>query len=448
MSSYILMHRALNSLVAAVYDRRCLSKCHKHPADDVSPSRAKRPCCSSFLPFLFFFVWLLLFIGRAHAIDASFPAAWSGATGATDGLLLPVSDRSPVELFEQGITGRARVLYVPPGAKAPQGSYSASLTLYDNGSVHTFRGTGVPGADGSIQATWTYSGKTPGSVAVKLSRLPLDPQALILQGEAVVGSRRYPFFLVPEQYSKTVPFTASSAVTGPGVQSFFVQHPTLAVGAGSGFATIGADGTAKFAGILADGSKVSLSAPILVGGGRHFLAAAGVAGKGGFFGGWAHADRTQSESDWRGAALTAAVGQAPREGLDFLLAAFNPAAAPVLPWTRGLLHAEFNPYFFVATGTVAFDGRSRFAAEPRPDVADDDSRFLNGANASGVRINSLTLDPRKGLVKGLIGHLSGPAALRSTLTGALNQKSGVITGRIAPRTATDAPGFFDIRPNP
>ncbi len=396
------------------------------------------------LCFALFAAALLLVGGRASAFDASFPLAWSGATGATDEFLLPLADRFPAELFEQGLTGRARLLYTAPGTKSPDGAYSASLTLHDNGSVLTVRGSGVPAADGSIDATWTSSGKTPGSVGVKLTRLVTDPQAPLLQGEATVGLRRYPFFLVPEPYSKAVPYAGSSTVPGPGTYSFFIEHPLRATGTGSGFASISAAGMAKFAGTLADGSKVSLSAPILIGGGKHFLAVAGAAGKGGFFGGWAQGDRSQPDSDWHGVATTASAGQSAREGLQFLLSSFNPAAAPFLPWSRGRMHLEFNPYFFVANGTLAFDGRTRFIAEPRADVPNDDSRLLNGANASAVRINALTLDPRKGMVKGLIGHMSGPAVLRSTLTGALNQKSGVISGRIAPQTATDNPGFFDI----
>jgi hypothetical protein len=387
---------------------------------------------------------LFLVGSHASALDESFPLAWSGATGATDDFLPPFADRFPVDLFERGITGRARVLYVSPGPKSPDGAYSGSLTIYDNGSVLTFRGSGVPAADGSIEATWTSSGKTPSSVGVKLSRLATGPQALVLQGEATVGLSRYPFFIVPEPYSKTAPYDGSSSVPGPGTYSFFIEHPLLDTGSGSGFATIDSSGMAKFVGTLADGSKISLTAPILIAGGKHILAAAGLAGKGSFFGGWALGDRTQTDSDWRGVAMTASAGPSVHEGLSFLLSYFDPAAAPILPWSRGLMHLEFNPHFFVANGTVAFDGRTRFTADPRANVADDDSRLLNGANASGVRINALTLDPRKGTVKGLIGHMSGSAVFRSTLTGALNQKSGIITGRIAPQTDTDSPGFFDI----
>lgn len=395
---------------------------------------------------------LLLCAGRVLALDASIPLAWSGAAGATNSLLLPDANRSPVGLFEQGLTGRVNVLYVLPGKKAPEGAYSGSLTLYDNGSVVTFRGSGTPGPDGSIVASWISSGKTPGTVGIKLARLFTNPQAPFLYGDATIGSRKYPLFIVPQTYSKTAPFAGSSTVPGPGSQNFFVIHPRLATGTGTGFATIGTDGLAKFAGILADGSKVSASAPVLVGGGTHFLALAAPAGKGGFFGAWAHGDRARADSDWRGAAMTAALGKPERQGLQFLVSAVRSSAAgSSLPWSRGVLHIEFEliqpnetlPQKKLANGTVTFDGRSRLVPDPR--TPGDKSGILNGANASGLAVLSLTLDGLKGIAKGKVTYFNGPAVLFSSLTGALNYKSGVISGRMAPRSADETPGFFDVQ---
>lgn len=420
MSSYL---RALHDHVAAVYDRRCL----------------------------LFLSAILLFAAPACAIDTSFPLAWSGATGPSDGFLIPDASRSPVELFEEGLTGRARVLYTVPGKKAPNGAYSASLTLYDNGNVLTVRGAGVPAADGSIDAAWTSSGKTPATVRVTLSRLATNPQANVLQGEATVGSRKYPFFLVPEPYSKTSPYAGTPTIPGPGTYNFFVLDSNATIGSGTGFVTIDAAGMAKFAGTLTDGSKVSLAVPVLVGGGKHFLAVAGLAGKG-FLGAWAHGDRTQADSDWHGAAITVPAGKPPIGGLSFLVSPLNPVSTGASPlrWSRGQMFLKYDPYFWVQTGEVGFDGRSRFA------TVDDTPESFNGAGASNVRLKSLVLDSRKGLVKGAITHFFTPAPngysgdnlvtylLSSTLTGALNQKSGIISGRINTKSAGTSSGFFDI----
>lgn len=420
MSSYL---RAPSNFVAAVYVRRCL----------------------------LFLSATLLFAAPTRAIDASFPLGWSGATGPTNGFLIPDATRSPVEFFEEGLTGRSRVLYTAPGPKAPQGAYSASLTIYDNGSFLTVRGAGVPAADGSIEDTWTSSSKTPATVRVKLSRLATNPQASVLQGEATVGSRKYPFFLVPEPYSKTAPYAGTPAVPGPGTYNFFVLDSNAAIGSGTGFVTIDAAGTAKLAGTLTDGSKISLAAPVLIGGDKHFLAVAGLAGKG-FLGAWAHGDRTQADSDWHGAAITVPAGKPAIGGLSFLISSLNPVSSGASPlrWSRGQMFLKYDPYFWVQTGEVAFDGRSRFA------TVDDRPESFNGAGASNVRLKSLVLDPGKGLVKGNITHYYTPApngysgdnlvtyVLSSTLTGALNQKSGIISGRINTKSAGTSSGFFDI----
>jgi hypothetical protein len=384
----------------------------------------------------------------AQSIGASFPAAWSGAAGSSGALLVPAAGRSPVSLFEQGLAGRLRVLYTAPGGKSPQGAYSGTLTLYDNGSVLTVRGSGVPAADGSIDATWTSSGKSPASVQVRLSRLVTDPQAMLLQGTATVGPRQYPIFLLPESYGKSAPFAGDDSVPGPGNSSFFLVDFLRATGSTTGSVVVDAAGVAKFTGILSDGAKFTATAPVLVGGGRTFLAVAGPAGKGGFLGAWAHADRSQADSDWHGKGLVATGPQRVADELDFRLAGVTAPAAGTspLPWSKATLHLEFEPYFFVANGTITFDGRSRFTADP--EKSGDNARFLNGANGSGVRLNSLSLDARKGLVKGQMTHFSDGQVLAINLNGAVNPKSGVIEGRIAPRSAGQNSGFFDIIPLP
>lgn len=403
---------------------------------------------------------MLISGNQARGDDATLPSAWCGVIGPAESVVMPETVESVVSYlanghFTKGLRGAIGIRFSPPKRNASVGAYSATMTIFDGERVVVFRAKGTSeSGDGAIDATWTAKGKPPVTAGLRLARVSRDSQRPFLLGEVTVSSQTYPVLLVPETFSKSSPYDGTGmsdgeavpASGGPGTYNFRLAELFRQYGSGSGWSKVDSLGRAKLAGNLPDGSKFSASVPVLSDGG-HLLAVAALAGKNGFLGAWAIGDLEKADSDWNGRATMAMPGHGTDEEILFALSAFNRQDGAPLGWSLGEMYLQAPAFaygLFAVNGKVEFNGSRIFKARPR--YTGDSSGILNGANAAGVKLVSLTLDPRKGLVKGAVSFFNGEVPLRSTLAGVLNQKAGVIDGRILPPSKDSGllPGYFDI----
>ena len=366
---------------------------------------------------------------------------WSGAVGPVGSTILPDPSRPPVEFFEDGIAGRLVLTLAAPTAAAPNGTYTAQLALYNGNQSFTFRHKGSLRADGGgVQDSWLSSGKPAASIFITLNRSVMNPEAAFLSGEATLNGATYPIFALPQVFSAKTPLSSSVA----GAFTTFLYDELGSGGTGFGSATIMAAGSVKLAGTTGDGSKFTQSSSVLLSGGKHFFTVGGPVGKAGFIGAWALRDPSLADADWSGYSLHA------RSSIPVSRVSLSSYSRPTsgqsaLPWITGSLHLELNPDFFVANGDVTYDGKSRFAAV-------GSSGILNGANANGLQVKSLQLNPSSGLVTGSVEYFyipsPGSEARRemATLSGAINKKSAEIHGRIQARRNVALSGPFEIAP--
>lgn len=373
-----------------------------------------------------------LFLFTFSAIAQLPVGRWSGAAGVPGATMVPDPLKVPVEFFEEGLAGRLQLSISAPSAKAPQGAYTAQFALRHGNQTLAFRHKGTLGENGSISATWSASGVP---AQVTLTRSPMAPDAAFLYGTATIGATSYPIFLLPETFGAKAPLPAGV----DGAFTLFLHDPALSSGTGFGTASISKAGAVKISAALSDGTKTTQSSAILLGGTTPFLVAAAPVGRTGYLGAWALRDITLEDCDWNGYALQSA---APRR----LLLASYPKPAPSLPSfpsSSAMLDLQLSPDFPVANGQLAFDGKSRFLPV-----------FLNGANAWGVSLLSLTLNPSTGAATGRIEYFYTPSpnsdALRETasLSGMLNRKTGEIHGLIQARRALGLSGPFQVTPLP
>jgi hypothetical protein len=380
---------------------------------------------------------LLLPRALLHAAATLPIGPWGGAAGVPTATLVPDPATVPVEFFEEGLAGRLQLTLAAPSTKAPLGAYTAQLTLFHNNQTLSCRHSGSPSANGTISGIWTS--KNGPSVAVTLARSPMDPAAPFLVGEAAIGSSRYPLFAAPQTITAKNPLPLG--VDGP--HSLFIQNIAIQSGTGFGTATIARAGTVKIAATLPDGSKATLSTSILLGGATPYLAAAGPAGRTGFLGAWALRDTSSPDSDWAGHALLAP--STPSSARFTLAASPKPLRGQsIFPSATGMLDLQLNPDFFAANGQLAFNGKAFRASSL--------GAILDGANAWGVALRSLTLNPASGAASGRVEYFfipspTTPARRESaTLTGILNRKTGEIHGRISARRSATLSGPFQVTP--
>jgi|GEM_PF-4444665 len=361
---------------------------------------------------------------------------WSGAAGVPGSSMLPDPAAVPVEFFEEGLAGRLQITLAKPSAKAPHGAYSAQLALLHGNQTLSYRHSGMVSANGTISETWIS--KTGPSLRISLARSPMGPEAAFLVGEATLDSTRYPLFALPHTITAKNPLPLGT----DGPHSLFLQNIAIQVGTGFGTATIARAGTVKIAATLPNGTKATLSTAILLGGSTPFLAAAGPAGKTGFLGAWALRDTSSPDSDWDGHALIS-----PSSARLLLAASPKPAKGqPAFPTATSMLDLQLNPDFFAANGQLVFDGKSRFR------TASSLGAILDGANAWGVSLLSLTLNPSSGAATGRIEYFYIPSPTSearretATLTGMLNRKTGEIHGRIQGIRSLSLSGPFQVSP--
>jgi len=421
------------------------------PIEKKHPATLQASLCQIHLPAFWprmLFAWCIFSICSIAAQGSPLPSgAWSGAVGPVGSTMVPDPTRPPVEFFEDGIAGVISLTLASPTQSAPNGTYTAQLVLFHGSQSLTFRYKGSLKSGGAIQDTWVASGKTPASATISLNRSVMNPEAAFLFGEATLNGSKYPLFVMPQIFG-------SKNLLPPAVHgnnSAFLHDLAGRMGTGYGSAKISPAGVVKLAGTTGDGLKFTQAASILLAGGHHFFAAASPVGKTGFMGLWALRDSSFADSDWNGYALH---GQSPIPSSRLVLAAYTPPlrGQSAIPWTTGSLHLELNPDFFAANGNVIYDGKTRFRSAPLQ--TGESSGTLNGANAWGVQLKSLTFNPSSGLATGLVEYFFIPSptseAVRQTasIAGALNQKSGEIHGRVVAKRNSALFGPFEVAPAP
>lgn len=399
-------------------------------------SLSHSPCRS-----LFGAVFIFLFFPLS-ANAALPPGRWSGAAGVPGATMVPDPSSVPVEFFQEGLAGRLQISISAPSSKAPQGAYTAKLTLRHGNKTLAFRKKGALAADGSISASWSASGVT---TQVALNRSPMAPNAAFLYGTATIDSTSYPIFLLPETFGAKAPLPTGVH----GGFTLFLHDPALSDGTGFGTASISKTGAVKISAKLSDGTKTTQSSAILLGGSTPFFVTASPIRPTGFLGAWALRDTSPEDCDWNGYALQ--TGD-PRR---LLLSSFSKPAPnqPAFPSSSAMLDLQLNPDFFAANGQIAFDGKKRFFAGSGLS-SHQQSAILDGANPWGVSLLSLTLNPSTGAATGRIEYFFISESTSMTrresanLAGMLNRKSGEIHGFIQARRALSLSGPFQVTPLP
>ena len=388
---------------------------------------------------------LSLFLSDSALFAAPTPGSWSGGVGLAGSLIAPDPTDVPVRFFEDGLCGGIVVTISAPSLQSPTGLYTGQVVLLSGSQVQTFRYSGNLSANGTISGQWPSSVKGAPSLSVTLAPSVMAPEAPYFVGEAVLLTQRYPIFILPQQFSAKTPLPLGIA----GSFSQFIDDPYTAAGTGTGSAKITSAGGVTLAGSTTDGVKITRSTVVLSVGGKYFFVAPGALGKTGFWGGWASKRTSASDCDWDGFAL-----QYPSNvsAARLFLAAYQPPSKGMsaLPWTQGMLDLELGTDFFAANGALTFNGKSKFLANAF--LTGENGSILNGANAWGVKLISLTLAPATGSVVGKIeyfylsSYVSDAVRVTGVLSGLLNQKNGKILGRVQSDRNSALTGPFSVTP--
>jgi len=391
---------------------------------------------------------------------------WSGGVGLEGDMINPLSPNFlPTEKLERGLVGQINIQFTRPKAGSSQGSYSATLLLYDGQRALTYRGSGPVLANGSME-NQSWVAKVPRApevpIRVTLTRPPNSASAQYLLGHVQLGTRKFPVFAFPSAFdAKSDPLAVPSST---GRANLFVRDSMNTMGTGNGWTTISSGGAVRISATLGDLRALSVSSSVLRNPqGRLIVTVCRSFSGGAFFGGWLLFDPLDPESHWRGTAFSSGSAAA----LDFLLSAYVPPArsAPLVSWERGIIDldapqadgASNRP----ASGDVKWANpqRSRLRALGSPSALlsspaaeFDPQGRLNGANAFNVRLLSFDLKPSTGVATGKISYFfltgaSSPSRVSSSgFQGALNQKTGEVEGFVRPRSQGGSTGFLRVYP--
>lgn len=393
-------------------------------------------------------------------------AKWSGGAGLEGDMINPISPTFlPTERLERGLVGQINIQFTRPKAGSSQGSYSATLLLFDGQQTLTYRGRGPVLAHGSMEnQSWVAQvrGAPPVGIRVTLTRPPSSVDAQYLIGHALLGTRQFPLFALPAVFhARTNPLIEPSST---GRSNLFVRDPLNTMGTGNGSATISRGGAVRVSATLGDLRKLSLGSRVLRNPqGRLIVPVCRSFSGGGFYGGWLLFDPQDPESHWHGAAFSSASVAA----LDFLLSAYVPPirSAPLVSWDTGTIDVDApqadGALSRPASGDVKWTNlqRSRLRALGTPSALPlspaaefDPQGRLNGPNAFNVRLLSFHLKPSTGTASGKISYFfltsaSSPARVSTiAFQGALNQKTGEIEGFVRPRYKGASTGFLGLGP--
>jgi hypothetical protein len=355
--------------------------------------------------------------GLDHTIvQAGTPSAELRAGSYTGllGALFPGStpvDLSALESYE----GSVSITLSRPTPAAPHGTYTASLSLFQNGATHQFRAMGPVNPDGTITGTWISTGKTPLQAIVSLSIL--DDLALqkTLTGTVTLAGSDSPLALFASKQvfdAKANPLPAQVA----GKATFFLTtFGNLGVNADTaiGSATLLPNGALRLTGTLADGSKFSASSFVWGAASPQFAAPIQVPLSRGasLLAGYLLFDPTQDTSDWSGP-LNRLTTAAPAQLTGSLTRYIPPSRGkPLLEWASPAAFTYASAQFSLVTGTVSLPKPSSLAIS------------LNTPPAkASIKVNAST-----GLATGQFAPAT-PGTKPIPLLGAVNQKTSGLDG--------------------
>ena len=175
-------------------------------------------------------------------------ASYSGAVGLS---------LEPLTTASTSIKGSLAITVSTPTAASPDGAYSATLNVFHAASNLVFRAKGNMAPGGTLQnATWSTGGNSPVNATVSLA--PLTTGGAGLDGSIRIADQTYAALAGKQIYSaKSNPWPASGSVF-----TITIPDQTGLFGTGTGTVAISADGVAKIAARLNDGTPVTISSPV------------------------------------------------------------------------------------------------------------------------------------------------------------------------------------------
>lgn len=198
-------------------------------------------------------------ISQAAAVPAILRAGtYSGLIGkrGTD----PDATLSDWESYD----GSVSIVLGKASRSAPHGVFTASLSLFQNGTISVFKSRGLVNANGTITGNWVSSGKSPLTATISLSILNESSIEQSISGTLSLVGSETPLALfagkkVFDAKSNPLPADASGKATFF-IASFGEQGNVADTAIAS--ASLLPKGTARMVGTRSDGSKFSASSVI------------------------------------------------------------------------------------------------------------------------------------------------------------------------------------------
>lgn len=365
-----------------------------------------------------------------------FQGSWIGAAGPSNSFSLP--EDFLLDSWDS-VSGALKISFTKPALKTPNGSYSATLSIFDGYATWALKGKGAISGSNTIVGSWTTTAKGAPSCQVNLALSGSDQ--LCLTGTALLsgshGIFSYPLFAMPLSFN-----AKSNPLPDSGTYTLFLKDPSGVAGTATGSASMTTAGAVRIAGTFTNGKKFSASSTVLSYAGKQFFTLFFSPTKTTAFGAWALKDSSLPDSDWAGPALLGT------SSLDLALARYTKPLAntPIVSWTSPATLFLSHPDFLAADGLVSLSSANKL-------LVNFDSG--SGLGASPFISFSLSLNSANGMVTGSAKYPNpNPPArpdlflppISATITGALNQKSGMILGCVLPKTSNASSGDFDITP--
>ena len=336
----------------------------------------------------------------------------------------------------ESFTGSMQLTFAKPSTSLPNGAYTASLSVFHGNQTVQFKSKGALETGGVLtNSTWTNSGKSPVSAQISLQITNDFALNQFASGNITIDSQAYGFFAGKQVFqSKTNPLSAADS----GKATFFLTgFGSEGISADTGVAAIdiAPAGTARFAGQLADGSKLTGSFPVLGAAGADNVIPFAFSGSRdkSLISGYARRTVSRETFDWSGPASWPAPARSTKE-LTASLARYTPPVkgGSALAWTAPANISITSDSFDLIQGNATFSPPSR----------------LTAAIQAPGRILSLKLNPANGM---LTGSLSEPNSKKVAMTflGAVNQSYESLSsgsGSILGFSTTGSNGTLSITP--
>jgi hypothetical protein len=331
--------------------------------------------------------------------------------------------------------GALKLTLSKPTAALPNGAYTASLSVFHGNQTLLFKSKGALGANGTLSnSTWTTSGKSPTTATVSWNITYDSALHRFASGNITIGDENYGFFAGKHIFDSSRPLSVADSGKAT---CFLTTFGNEGLSADTGLAAldISPAGTARVAGQLAAGFKITGSFPVLGAvGADYIIPLSFLAPKNqSIISGYTRRSVENMSFDWSGPASWPAPGRSPAE-LTASLARYTPPSrgGAALGWSAPANLSLSSDAFDSISGEVTLTPPARLAAS---------------INASG-RSLSLKLNPANGLVT---GSLSEPGSKKTamSLLGAVNQKYESLSsgnGSILGFSTQGSIGTFSILP--